>query len=319
MVFSLFGLKLRGESRKRRDSRAGRAQDTTLRGPTTTPLNDRDAAKRAVVAKIDAIESEMALDVIPEPGAADATRRDGSGRSMQAPAVGSREPVHPPRPAARSAEAPAGRRVERGPARATGAAAARAAGRDRRTAHEAEAEAHSVGAETSQIIGDEADAFSLEISGSGVPAEIEEAAILYSNNQAETALMLLRHAVEGNQLGPNAEQAWLMLLDLYQLTGRRAEVEDLAINYAARFETSPPTWVSEQVAESGAEREREAGGSPPVVLPPIIDANAVRQFETVSRFLQRDGSATVDAAAVASVDPVGAEILLRALSAWAAT
>lgn len=42
---------------------------------------------------------------------------------------------------------------------------------------------------------------------------------------------------------------WLLLLELYQLLGRKDEFEDLAVNYAVHFEVSPPSWVETAAAQ----------------------------------------------------------------------
>ena len=43
-------------------------------------------------------------------------------------------------------------------------------------------------------------------------------------------------------LGAEAKQHWLLLLAMLQLADRPQEFEDLAIEYAIRFEESPPSW-----------------------------------------------------------------------------
>jgi len=42
---------------------------------------------------------------------------------------------------------------------------------------------------------------------------------------------------------------WLLLLELYQTLGRQDDFEDLAVDYAVRFEVSPPSWSEVQAAE----------------------------------------------------------------------
>ena len=62
--------------------------------------------------------------------------------------------------------------------------------------------------------------------GSGMSAAAEEAAVLYANGstqQAEAVLSALLDSPEGAQTG---EGLWMMLLDLYRLTGQRARFID---------------------------------------------------------------------------------------------
>jgi ABC-type transporter Mla MlaB component len=42
---------------------------------------------------------------------------------------------------------------------------------------------------------------------------------------------------------------WLLLLELYQTLGQQEPFEDLAVDYAVRFEMSPPSWTEVQAAE----------------------------------------------------------------------
>ena len=39
----------------------------------------------------------------------------------------------------------------------------------------------------------------------------------------------------------NNEQAWLLLLELYQQLGDQASFDEAAVNYAITFEVSPPS------------------------------------------------------------------------------
>ena len=55
---------------------------------------------------------------------------------------------------------------------------------------------------TSAILGDTAGAGSLEILGSGFAPVLEEAAILFSNGQANEAASLLQSSIHENNLGP---------------------------------------------------------------------------------------------------------------------
>jgi anti-anti-sigma regulatory factor len=96
-----------------------------------------------------------------------------------------------------------------------------------------------------------------------VATVIEETATLFASGQDEQALSALLRSLREEDLGNSAPQAWLMLLDLYQHLGMRAEFEEAAVNYAVTFEISPPSWEPQPGAE--------AGGSP--VLRPVEAAD----------------------------------------------
>jgi ABC-type transporter Mla MlaB component len=77
-----------------------------------------------------------------------------------------------------------------------------------------------------------------------IPQAIEQAAMLYSIDQAGAASGALEAAIAGNELGRHVQRGWGMLFELYQIEGRRQDFDRLAAEYAAKFETSPPTWAA---------------------------------------------------------------------------
>jgi len=78
---------------------------------------------------------------------------------------------------------------------------------------------------------------------SDVAPIIEEAATLFANGQVEQALARLSNSVREEDLGNSAQQAWLMLFDLYQHLGMREEFEALAPEFVVKFERSAPAWL----------------------------------------------------------------------------
>jgi ABC-type transporter Mla MlaB component len=87
--------------------------------------------------------------------------------------------------------------------------------------------------------------------GEDVPV-IEDAAVLFANGQVSEALAKLERAVRGANLAADALQAWLMLFDLYQDTGKRVEFEALALEFTVKFERSPPIWIEAAQEEDPA-------------------------------------------------------------------
>ncbi|TFW13568.1 STAS domain-containing protein [Duganella callida] len=74
---------------------------------------------------------------------------------------------------------------------------------------------------------------------------VEEIAILYANGQADVARQMLEAAVAASAGGQNGERsAWWMLFDLYQVSGQQDAFDNLSIDYASTFETSPPPWTA---------------------------------------------------------------------------
>ncbi len=73
--------------------------------------------------------------------------------------------------------------------------------------------------------------------GGAPETALDEAAMFYASNQTDNAEQSLKTMLAGNE-----PRAWHMLFDLYRLSGRSAEFEQLALDYARKFETSPPNF-----------------------------------------------------------------------------
>jgi ABC-type transporter Mla MlaB component len=147
-------------------------------------------------------------------------------------------------------------------------------------------------------------------SPSSAPA-IEEAAILYANGQLEAAEAALRACLDGECR--SERQPWWMLFDLYQASGREAEFESIAIDYASHFETSPPPYSSAYAPLAAHSASQPfAGVTPTATLPGRLDATAgahlARVLAPASGPLVR-----LDFGSIASATPDGCTILLEAL------
>lgn len=75
----------------------------------------------------------------------------------------------------------------------------------------------------------------------GLAPEFEEAAVLFANGKVgETATLLNRYLLDH----PDSRDPlpWYMLFDLYEASDQRDPFEDAAVDFAVKFERSPPTW-----------------------------------------------------------------------------
>jgi len=157
----------------------------------------------------------------------------------------------------------------------------------------------------------------IELRGEGGSA-IEEAAILFANGLADAAEAGLRGAIESDALGDATQRGWLMLFELLQQRNDKAAFESLTIEYVLRFESSPPAWI-EYVDEAPARAPAapaEAAGTALVALPQAIDAGVVKHLEQLKQLSSMHQAITVDASGVQTVDMIGAELLLRVISAF---
>lgn len=299
MIFSLFGKRkeARDSRVKGRGSRDGEPTTTQSTTAATNSVSQREIARRTA-AKIDEIESQMDMSI-----PAKVARPPAEGV-----AVGGGEPVAAPRQAPAPvyegdmavypAPAPAA-----GPAARNGAAAAPAVPGRTGTAEPS----------TSMILGDTYGAGDINVLSSGLLPVFEEASVLYANKQSSAAAMILWQAIKDNRLGALTEQGWKMLFELYQAGGRKPEFESLALDYASRFESSPPAWQDELAPEMEAPKlpPRQASA---ISFPETLDVNAIKQVEQIQRAVQRGRPAAVDFASVRRADEIGAETVLRALA-----
>jgi anti-anti-sigma regulatory factor len=95
-------------------------------------------------------------------------------------------------------------------------------------------------------------------SGSGLNAVLETAALMHASGQLEAARTVLEEAIATEPETAGMPLVWLALLDLYQQSGNQVAFERYGMEYAVRFEQSPPVWVSRNVLTSGS-RAPDAG------------------------------------------------------------
>jgi anti-anti-sigma regulatory factor len=137
-----------------------------------------------------------------------------------------------------------------------------------------------------------------EVGSSGESA-IDEAAMLYASNQPDNAETLLKSLLTGTD-----RRAWHMLFDLYRLVQREADFEKLALEYAMRFECSPPVWKAREDKSS-----KTKGVSRPLVLPAKLDGSIGGKLAHVMASLEKDATLQLDFSQVAEVDQAGAQAM----------
>jgi len=158
---------------------------------------------------------------------------------------------------------------------------------------------------TSMALGDPSNAMAVDINASSLPGVLEEAAILYANGQSPAALQALRQALADADLGGYQQLGWLMLLDLYQLMSDRSAFEALALDYAARFESSPPTW-----SETAEDSDPRLVAGAVVALSDQLDDTVGPRLELIERGIDRRRETIIDCATLKGVDAFGAARLM---------
>lgn len=276
------------------------AKPTPLNIPTS-PIADsvpgsltaRDVA-RATAEKIDRIESEMALDFT------------------------TRNTLPPATPSASGQAAPSGSD------NAGTAAAANNSPRKRRNPDGSSTMMPSLGRSTDILLGDSILANAMELSDSASNPAIEEAAILYANGQALPAATVLAEAISADAHGPATSammQAWLMLFELHQVLGKKADFESLAIDFTVRFDVPAPNWRNDSefalAAPVSAQANSAASTDRAVIsFKGALDAGIVPLLDQLKRMAQKAPVLWLEFDQVTSVDPTGAGLMLRVFAAF---
>lgn len=150
------------------------------------------------------------------------------------------------------------------------------------------------------------DALQVQELSSGIGAICEEVAVLYANDNVTAAEALLDEALD-NPARSADEWPWVMLFDLYRLSGQRERFEARVIDYATRFEHSPPPWI-DLSAESVAPRAGNRGAS--LRLSGVFNAGQSRQLDQARVLGERNGALRIDFGSVRDADEEGCAMLL---------
>lgn len=160
---------------------------------------------------------------------------------------------------------------------------------------------------TTQLLGDE-DLPELAVAAQNAPV-VEEIAILYANGQAAVAQQMLVDSLPEN--GKQDRTVWWMLFDLYQVTGQQDAFDNLSIDYASTFETSPPAWSAP--LPQAPQAQAWAGVTPSVAFAGALDAAITPHTERLLQLAAASPVLRLDFSRVSSVEPAGCALLLAAL------
>jgi ABC-type transporter Mla MlaB component len=140
---------------------------------------------------------------------------------------------------------------------------------------------------------------------------IEEAAVLFANEQNDLVEQMLLDAIHDTSLGEKSNIVWRMLFDLYQVTGKQEKFENLSIEFAAKFETSPPTWDDGHPDLDNTVQPTSA--TPAITFSGKLDDSIVKQLERAHKLSEKNGVLRLEFARVTEVQPEGCELLLATL------
>ncbi len=165
---------------------------------------------------------------------------------------------------------------------------------------------------TDFMLGGDVGLHKIELPFSETAPIIEEAAILFANDQNEIVESMLLDAIEEDQSGDGSRTVWAMLFDLYQITGRQTAFEKLAADFAKKFERSPPTWIDTVQGESDSVVASQAA-SAPITLSGNLDASIQKQLERIQQLANGHTQIKLDFTGLATITSEGCRLLLETL------
>lgn len=143
---------------------------------------------------------------------------------------------------------------------------------------------------------------------SGAPqSAVDEAAILYASGQTDMAERLLKDILEGGD-----RRAWHMMFDLFCIQRREKDFDQLALDYAMRFETSPPVW--QKIGGNGATGKPQAAEAASLELPGLLDKKATATLRESIASADKKAVVRIDFSHIEMVDEAGADECAKILS-----
>ncbi|MHB1176377.1 MAG: STAS domain-containing protein [Sulfuriferula sp.] len=127
--------------------------------------------------------------------------------------------------------------------------------------------------------------------------------------------LLQQHTGDAGQSEP---AHWLLLLQLYQVQGKQDEFEDLAVDYAVRFEVSPPSWetpaaVAQSIAPLETVKVAEGGSGNVFAMHGIINGGSAARFEEFRTFAAKHAEVELDLADVQRVEFASVNLFMEVL------
>ncbi len=133
----------------------------------------------------------------------------------------------------------------------------------------------------------------------GADSALGDIAILYASGQTENVEATLKNLLAENNL-----RIWHMLFDYYRLGQRQTDFDRLGLDYAMRFESSPPAFTAGQ---PDAKKSSQKATSRPLVLPPTLDGTTGEKLGNILSSLDKGASLQLDFSKVSEVEPQGAQ------------
>ncbi|MDY7540038.1 STAS domain-containing protein [Undibacterium sp. RTI2.1] len=142
---------------------------------------------------------------------------------------------------------------------------------------------------------------------------LEEAAILFASGQKEVAEQMLQAAIHNRNLGQAEQIGWYMLFDLYEISNNQVQFDRLSLEYASKYEMSPPIWHDSRYQSDTSDEDDLNQVTANISFPAQLDGSIIKLLERLQQASTQSQSLKLDFTRVKSVDAVGCGLLLRAL------
>jgi len=141
-----------------------------------------------------------------------------------------------------------------------------------------------------------------------IPA-LEEAAILFASEQIEATELILQSLIQNENYNALNPSAWLMLFDMYQITGDKQKFEQLSLDYVSKLEISAPIWRDEKNQIAPAKEQKSF--VPGVSFSGKLNAQASKQIDKLPSLIKQHNQLRLEFVRIAELDVAGCEQLLR--------
>jgi len=140
-------------------------------------------------------------------------------------------------------------------------------------------------------------------------ADVEQVAVLFANGQDAAARSILEGLLKAY---PNDDgvRLWRLLFDLLQILGDRAAFDRFGVEFAERFEMSPPAWRDEQCIKAG-----QVSAGQVFALQGVLTDDDRKPLQNLALLLAQPGDLLLDCSRLAGCDDLAAGILADALIA----
>lgn len=140
-------------------------------------------------------------------------------------------------------------------------------------------------------------------------ADVEQVAVLFANGQDAAARSILEGLLKAY---PNDDgvRLWRLLFDLLQILGDRVAFDRFGVEFAERFEMSPPAWRDEQCIKAG-----QVSAGQIFALQGVLTDDDRKPLQNLATLLAQPGDLLLDCSRLAGCDDLAAGILADALIA----